>query len=303
MRKRAIISAISTALFLCNCLPGDTRPPPGRLHLSAEPAAETLSSISTADGWTIELYRFLVTMGGAELEGDACTDYANARYSRLFDFLVPERQKVCELYGLGDCNLEIRLRSPWEDALLQKGVTASDLEFMLKSDLNIPLPAEVLALGGFGTTVFLRGQAIRAGETKQFEWKFPSQLNLTDCGFATDTSYVSDVTIREGDDFKWVIAIHVEELFRELPEDGAPLRFDQLAATDVDGDGTITMTELLKAKAPVIEMEGEMPELDLDDEEAFGHGMMAGYLSQIAMARIVYLDGRPCKQARSRRWR
>jgi hypothetical protein len=301
MKRFALVPALATALFLCNCLPGDTRPTPGRLLVSAEPASTTMQSISTADGWTITLDRFLVGMGGGELEGEECNDYAEARYSRLFNFLVPETQKVCELYGLGDCNLEVRLRSPGEDAILQKGVTAADLEFMLQSDLNIPLPPEVLAFGGFGTTVFLRGQATRAGETKRFEWKFPSRLSLSDCGFETDTTYASDLTLKGGDDVNWVVAIHAEEIFRELPEDAAPLRFDQLAAADANADGDVTMQELFKAPAPMIEMDDEIPELD--DAEIFGRGMMAGYLSQTTMARIVYLDGRPCKEPKDDRWR
>jgi hypothetical protein len=207
---------------------------------------------------------------------------------------------VCDLYGLGTCDIEVLLRPPPNDAILQNGVDASDLAFMRLPDESNPIPMESGPFDRFGSSVYARGRANRAGVTKRFEWKFPSRMPLRDCGYAGEKQRTSNVILHGGDVVRPVISIHGEELFRIRPEDDAPLRFDPLAEADADGDGAITTAELLAFPAPVAETDGGVPDAGLDDGGTPGVGLlsnsMAAYLGTALLQRIVYIDARPCRR-------
>ncbi len=305
MKLNTIVPILATSLLFCNCLPGDIRPTPGQVFLFAEPGPAMIDGVSTEDGWAIRFERFIVGIGGGELEGEACNQYANARYSRLFDFVVPGTQKVCEVYGLGTCEIEVVLRPPSSEALLENGVNASDLAFMRLPDESNPDPMEGGPFGRVGSSVFARGYAIRAGVTKRFEWKFSGRMPLRDCGNSDEAEHTSTVILHGGEMLRPVISIHGEELFRTRPDETAPLRFDPLADADTDGDGVITTTELLNAPAPLELPDGGIPDAGIEDAGiedggAVGIGSlgnsMAAYLGTKLLPRIVYLSDRPCRR-------
>src|SRR5262245_49539892 len=122
------IASISTLL---GCLPGDTRPEPGSVHVTVRPSSASAEGFSTADGWQVSFERLLVGLGSTDLEGSDCTSYSEARYTRLFDFAVGfDDEKLGLVYGLGDCEVELGVRTPQRDALLGPGATAGDLDSM-----------------------------------------------------------------------------------------------------------------------------------------------------------------------------
>lgn len=302
MKRNTLFATLATSILFCNCLPGDIRPTPGQVFLLAEPGAAMIEGIKTEDGWAIEFERFLVGIGGGELEGDACNQYANARYSRLFDFVVPGSQKVCEVYGLGTCEIEVAIRPPSSDAILENGVNTADLAFMRLPDETNPMPMEDMPSGRIGSTVFARGHATRAGVTKRFEWKFPRGMPVRDCGNIGDVEHTSTVILKGGEMLHPVISIHGEELFRTRPEESAPLRFDPLADADTDGDGVITATELLNAPAPLELPDGGIPDAGIEDGGGGASGIgslgnsMAAYMGSTLLPRIIYLSDKPCRR-------
>jgi hypothetical protein len=300
MKLIALLPTLAASILFCNCLPGDIRPTPGQVILYAEPGAAMLEGISTEDGWSIVFERFLVGIGGGEIEGDACNQYANARYGRLFDMVVPGTQKVCELYGLGTCEIELLLRPPPKGAILENGVTTGDLAFMLLPDETNPLPMENGPFGPMGSSVFARGAATRDGITKRFEWKFPGRFPVRDCANTGDTTYTSTVILHANDALRPIVSIHGEELFRIRPDSDAPLRFNAFADADMDGDDVITSAELVNAPAPVAEVDGGIPDAGIDDAGTPGMGMigasMAAFLGRTMLPRIVYLTDRPCRK-------
>lgn len=235
------------ALLLYGCLPGDTRPPPGSVFLTAEPSAAVQAGVATADGWQISFERLLVGIGDARLGNDACTSYANAGYERLFDLVAAQGpQKISEVFALGACGLQLRLRYPGVDALRGQGVSAQDLAFMRVPDSDAYVT-------GRGTSVFVRGQAARGAEVKRFAWAFRQGYTLHDCpvaGAGVDAGLVTDITLHGNDARRIAVVIHGEELFRERASDDAPLRFDAIAGADTDGDQDITLDELAKVPGP-----------------------------------------------------
>ena len=95
------------ALFVLGCLPGDTRPEPGHVFVTAAPSASSVNGFTTDDGWAIRFERLLVGLGNISLESEGCNEYSGSGYDRLFDFTVPTvPKKLGEAYGLGACDIE-----------------------------------------------------------------------------------------------------------------------------------------------------------------------------------------------------
>lgn len=247
-RVLSIARGAAAALLLVGCLPGDTRPPPALIHFAVEPSAAVTEGVTTADGWHITFEKLLVGLGGAGVDGreDLCNTYQNGGYERLFDFTVPGKQKLSDVYGLGACDLRFRLRTPGSDALLGQGVTAQDLAFMRVEDGDAVIPTGQ-------KSVYVHGRATREAVTKTFEWSFRMAFRLHDCpssGAAGDMDLATKVDLHGGDVLSLSLKVHGEELFRERPRDESPLRFDAFAGADADGDQAITLDELLLAPGP-----------------------------------------------------
>jgi hypothetical protein len=249
-RAAALAGALSVgALLLSSCLPGDTRPTPASLLITAEPSPAVLSGVTTEDGWQISFEKLLVGIGWVTLNGAACNSYADAAYLRLLDLGVPGQQKVVQVFGLGTCNLMLNL-SLW-DAQRGAGVSEGDADFVVM----FPNDAGTVLCNGQpggeredsslqGASVYVRGQAARGDVVKRFEWAFPLQYVLGLCDPSGDSGGDHTLTLRRGEERHLALVVRAEELLRASPEDGAPLRFDALADADADGDQAISLQEL-----------------------------------------------------------
>jgi len=296
-RERLGLSAIA-AVFFYGCLPGDIRPEPGRVYVTAESSPATLEGFSTDDGWNIRFDKLLVGLGNVDLDGDACNDYSSGGYDRLFNFTLPGAQKLGEVYGLGGCDLEFRLRSPSDEALLQQGVSAADLEFMRELKLEgveIPPNLSFLERRLPRTGVYARGTATRGDIVKRFDWRFiVSRYELSNCENAVDGPKTSFVTLKATDDLRPALTFHGEDLFREGIAAEDLRRFDHLADADVDMDGNITLVELAAVPAPEVEVEVPMDNNEADDLIPPLPGW-AGFMTEQLLPRMVYLDGSRCQ--------
>jgi len=246
MRKVLAIAA-SIASFATSCLPGDTRPVPERIDVTAEPGPGLTLGIHTADGWTITFDRFLLAMGnvGFENEDTTCNSYAEAHYDRLFDFAVAGRSKLSTVYGLGVCRIDFRLRAPSFDVVLGPGATASDVTFMRTQGTDRYAEDERVSVRAIGA-------ATRGQETKRFEWVFRRSYRLMNCE-AEGGSLSTTVKLTTGASRTLRIEVRPEELFRALPDDDADLVFQPMADADADADGIITLDELSKVAPPSID--------------------------------------------------
>lgn len=254
MRK----ATLAGAWLLSSCLPGDTRPIPARVLLTAEPSPEVLSGVTTADGWQITFERLFVGIGQVSLDGDACNTYANAFYSRLLDLGMPGKQKVAEVFGLGTCNLRLYLFPPY-GAKLGQGVSEDDRTFFTSIEHDAGVAVCNGEPGGDrdagitlnGASVYVRGQASRGAAQKRFEWAFPLSYGFGQCGPSRDVEGDHSLTLRTGESPPFAIMMRAEELLRASPDDDAPLRFDALADADADGDQAVTLEELSNVALPM----------------------------------------------------
>lgn len=294
MKRGVIAQFFAGALLLSGCLPGDTRPTPGHVYVTVEGSAATTSGFSTTDGWDVHFDRLLAGIGNVSLDGESCNDYANAGYRRLFDFTVPGVAKLGEAYGLGACDIVLNLAPPSQDALLGKGVSASDLEFMRKLPDDVPPldPTLPIDLSSLRTAVYARGSAARGGAKKRFEWKFTSRFRIGDCANGPEDKLTNAVNLSGGDDKRPAITFHGEELFRT---DADALRFDRFEAADANSDGDITLEELSSAPAPNDEEDAGAEDPSVADAGLPGLSGLALFLNRQRLPRMVHLDQAPCR--------
>ena len=252
------ILAASVAAAPAGCLPGDTRPDPASLLLAVDTSAASRDGVTTADGWAVSFDRVLVGLGDASLDGSACNAYANARYDRVFSAPAEGAQKLSLVYGLGQCALRLRLRSPSSDTLLGLGVTSGDVA-TLRTPGTDAWYAQLAATSGGrdgptsglgGTALLVVGQARKGDLAKRFSWSFRGSITLRECGIATEDGGVTTaLDLHGGEVLDLPITLAPEELFR-LAEGSEGLLFDPFAAADADDDGAITLAELAGVAAP-----------------------------------------------------
>lgn len=256
------VSGTVVGVLLCgaaaSCLPGDHRPEPGSLLVTAEPTAAIVEGFTTDDGWAIRFDRFVTAVGDVRLrdipEGpdDSCQDYAETYYEWLFDFTVAEREKVGLVFGLGQCNVEFRVRAPSGDTVVGPGVTEADVASMRVE------ASDAFGEEEEGTAVRMSGQAERGGVVKRFDWWLRRDQEIEECeGLVEGVPPGSLVTLVGGERRELRIFIRGEELFRVADDDDAPFQFGAYAAADLDGDGTVALEELAGVAPPSYQPAGD----------------------------------------------
>lgn len=256
-RTTAAALALAAIGPLSGCLPGDERPEPGSITVTVEPSELTQTPFVTSEGWTVTIERFVTAVGDVRLQGEkgrgdgsneTCNDYAETRYERLFDFTVAGIEKVGLVYGLGSCNVAVRLQPPSDDPIIGAGATEADAERMrLRASDDYATDER--------TTLLVDGSATREDQTMHFEWSFRRSFQLERCPDASGKALASLVQLKGGDAHTVAVEIRAEELFRRAPADISPLQFELFAQADEegDGDGNVTLEELADIDAPTDE--------------------------------------------------
>jgi hypothetical protein len=250
------------------CLPADTRPPPARALVSVHPSDSLLAGIpaaATEDGWAIEYQRFLLGLGRVQLEGDDCVTYSDADYTRIFDMLQPDTQKVSEQYALGSCDFSFGVVQPSEDSLLGQGVSEADSVFMRTPGMDASAPRR-------GISLYVEGQATRGNATEHFAWALRRRVAYDKCAATLDGERLQGLELASGDEQQVAIQISGEALFQDNPEpEQAQLRFAAFAAADLvsgNADGEVSLEELREIKlSDLLEAGGYRLRSSADDPE------------------------------------
>lgn len=232
VRRRA--RALLLGMLLPSCIPGNTRPPPANVLVTVLPdATGEIAPLQwmSEDGWTITYRRFLVSIGNTSLGGDDCNGYEGGSYGRIFDMRARSGQKLSLIFGLGKCELSLRLRPPPGDALLAEGVSESDRDAMRAGASDAYVSAK-------GTAVHVEGHAVREGSEERFSWSFREEQRFSRCALPGNPLVAEEARSLR-------IRVHGEALFQS-DEPARPLRFNPFAEADArgDGDGDVTLGEL-----------------------------------------------------------
>ena len=266
MSKMRFVLARSSVLVAClgasapGCLPDDTRPPPASVVVNVMAARSLIEGIpasSTADGWSIAFDRFLLSIGHASLDGDACTTYSEDHYGRILDMRRPEPQRVGIVYGLGQCDFGFRVSNPSGDSLLGNGVTEQD-----KTRMRTPGPDAYANMRGI--SLELAGRAVRGGVIKTFAWSFRQRIFYRECAAGPDAGGARGLALHGNEAVAVNIVVDGEALFQVgLDAATAKLYFDHFAEADDqygDKDGAVTLDEL--ASVPLADIASMAESID-----------------------------------------
>lgn len=266
----ATAACFGAAAAVYACVPADTRPIPGSLFLTVSPSQATSGGVVTADGWSLGFERVLVGIGRASISS-SCARYSEASYDRVLEVSKNGPQKLSVLYGLGHCDVRFRVGTPSTDAILGEGTTEAD-----KARMRVRGQDRWVNRGGIVLEVI--GTARRGGAEKRFDFVFRAQTRFSSCTLSPDAGDTVVIGADAGEEEpdaslslvdsgadaeappdegvgvvlenKVALArdfrIEAEGLFRVEPKDTAQLRFDPYAAADTDGDGFVTLDELVK---------------------------------------------------------
>jgi hypothetical protein len=229
-------------LAVLGCLPEDTRPPPGRVTVTFRGSDSTIDGVTTSDGWNVRFDRVFVTIGGADVEGEGCTEYADADYFRILNGLSRTPQKVGLMYGLGTCSLEVRARNPEVDTLIGEGITEAD-KFVMRE------PGTDVYEQNSGITFWIRGRAERMGVSKSFDWRYRRRrVRFARC----EVDGVETFALAGEAEKTIEVRVHAPVLFQDhIDPKLARLRFDPIAAADLNTDGVVTFEEMEKVSLKI----------------------------------------------------
>jgi hypothetical protein len=290
-------------------LPGDTRPTPATLLVTASPDDAITSGISreqTADGWALGFERFLVSVGRVTLDGDDCNEYSDTTYTRILDAAAGPGQKVSEHFALGSCSFSFAVVPPPSDARMGSGVSDADLLFMLTPQTDGTANAG-------GISIYVEGQALRGKETKHFAWPYRWLADYEDCRTAAESAGDSEsgtpaqlgagtpipaLELTGGKDQSIDLLVSGAALFRDAPGATANLRFDPFAAADTesgDDDGEITLDELSQVPLSTLGMLGGYAEpapgdLGLIVNRISDPPTLLDYLYTVGFPNVVHFD-------------
>jgi hypothetical protein len=240
------------------CLPGDTRPAPAELVITATASEFTSSGIpsaSTADGFAIAFERVLVALGDEEIEDSPpeCNEYSSPAYTRLFDFAAAHApEEVGIAFGLGSCGLGFGVKAPDEFTKLGAGASADD-----RDSMRVPGSDRVARDGG--VSVWIVGSGVLGDRREHFSWPFRAHFRYQRCGATVDGADAGPggLTLRGGARVNAGIQIEAEELFQDHADPENPgQHFAAYAAADADGDGEITLDELWSVPLDTVRQAG-----------------------------------------------
>ncbi|MEM1030870.1 MAG: hypothetical protein AAGN82_10995 [Myxococcota bacterium] len=260
---------LCAALAGGGCLPGDGRPEPGEVLVEARRSDDARDGFTTDDGWEIQFDRFVTALGGLGLGDDrfdpACEDYSRTFYDRLFDFAASDTTKLHQHFGLGTCTLRYRMGSASDRVLLAPGVNEADRQLFLNESIDRFLgfqsddddddddDATRLAdddgtVEGTGAGLLVEGTGRKGSVEKRFRWVLFEDHAIQRCVNPDGSPF--QVSLEGGDERVVGAVVRPRELFRLLPSDDGPIEFEAIAASDRNGDDTVTLDELAERRFP-----------------------------------------------------
>ncbi|MCC6623337.1 MAG: hypothetical protein IT385_18910 [Deltaproteobacteria bacterium] len=185
---------------------------------------DRIQANDVADGWTIDVSRFLVAVSQVSVGREGAAAALVADETRVFDLTKPSN-------GLGHLVVVGDVAGGTYDALAftigpaESGALAGNAT-----------QADVAAMVAGGLTLLVEGTATKGGEAIDFAWTFTGETRFEPCEIAARV---------DGGTASVQIAVHGERLFADALEEGtADLRFQAIADADSDDDDAVTLDEL-----------------------------------------------------------
>lgn len=222
MSHTSLVPPALVAASLLACAPGE-----GTLDVVIYGESYIEASIPAdvfVDGWTLTFDRFLVSVGELTLAQAGEPEGAEEPRYQIFDLAQPSG-------GAGFSVTSAQVPAGAYDGLRYHIAPAADA---IAGDAT---EEDVQRMRDGGLSIYVEGQAERAGVVKRFAW-----------GFATRTDYAhckSTAVVADGGVATAQLTVHGDHLFYDDLFSPTPnVTFDLFAAADADADGEITRAEL-----------------------------------------------------------
>ncbi len=222
MKNHIVAVTLSLAIFGC----GD--PAPGTLEIRIYGEGfieEGIPAAELSDGWAVKFDRFLVGVSDVKAaRGHGAPDLTDAQ-QRIFDVATPSMGKgalvaTAMVPGGAFNHVSYRIKPATAGAMAAPGLVAGALDGMVAA----------------GEAVRVEGKATKDGKTVSFAWGFKASVFHRECRGTAKVDGGSAAT---------QITIHGDHLFYDDLFAAEPkVAFDIIAASDKDGDGTVTAAEL-----------------------------------------------------------
>lgn len=186
------------------------------------PAKDSKGDVIVEDGWTIRFTKFLVVIGSVQMLSTAGDKGPSEAKQKLFDLHKTGPHTILEFKApAGTWDAPGYSILPATVATENGNAEATDFERMKKE----------------GHSIYIEGEAEKAGQKKAFVWGFKLHLAFSKCK--------TNAVLSAGGKTTMQITIHADHLFYDdLENPEAKIRFDAIAAADKDNDGKVTLQEL-----------------------------------------------------------
>jgi hypothetical protein len=244
MKKTTPMAGLSFVLLLALAGCGDAE---GTGHVAFSTWGEDfieqgMAADDMEDAWAIHYHKFLVNMGHVTLAEESGAKVAEMPGTKLFDHTQPGAKPLVSFSYLPARALT---RVSYEIAPVTAdtelvGVTEADKVFMVTN----------------GYSVYVEATATKGAVTKKYAWGFDTGTIYDRCRATLAGKETDGVVITNGGTDQPQITIHGDHLYYDdLQAKEARVRFDNIAAADADGDGTVSLGELAKVKLAAIPAE------------------------------------------------
>jgi hypothetical protein len=208
------------------------------------------------DGWAIAFEKFLVTFHDIAIaEGDAAP-VVTMPVSKLFDNHLPGDKKVVDFPSVpakAFDRVSFRIAPAVAATTLGDGVTEADKQLMVSN----------------GYALYVEATATKAAVSKKLKWGFKLNTLYDRCKGEVAGKETDGTVVTNGGTDTIQLTTHGDHLFYDdLQAQEAKVRFDNLAAADVNDDGDITLEELALVKLASFPTDGS--------KGTYGTGSAAG---------------------------
>ncbi len=193
-----------------------------------------------ADGWTIKYQRFLVTFHDINVRVGDGAPAAAMPGSKLFNNHVPGDKAVISFPGVpakAYDHVSYRIAPAVAATELGQGVTDADKQLMVSN----------------GYALYVEATATKAAVTKKYKWGFKLNTLYDRCKGEVAGKETDGAVVTNGGTDVMQLTTHGDHLYYDdLQAKEAKVRFDNIAAADVNMDGDITLEELATVKLAAI---------------------------------------------------
>lgn len=212
------------------------------------------------DGWTIKYNKFLVTLGPIRVADSSGSVVSEMAGSKLFDMTKPGVKPVVTFASVP--------AKAYEQVSFDIAPATAATELAVATEAD----KELLVAGGF--SIYVDAVATKGAVTKTYRWGFKTATAYRQCKGDVGGKNLDGVLVTNGGTDDPQITIHGDHLYYDdLQDPESKVRFDNIAAADVDNDGVITLAELAKVELAKIPKEkgayGTGSARGVNDLEAF----------------------------------